>query len=170
MRLHGYTPLPLPSQRLLLVKVFELQPDIAWDKGKAVLWLLDKLVMPMAQAPEEPAPPPPPPGEGGGAVTPPPPPVGTAAAAAASSSNGGSGGAGATKEEEEGDYDDEYSGRFFTIFIGDDKTDEVRNSIAHVFPWAQRWSGKLGWAFVPLGVATAHVGTEMEWKSEGGHV
>ncbi|CAM9128774.1 unnamed protein product [Ectocarpus sp. 6 AP-2014] len=105
-------------------EVFELQPDIAWDKGKAVLWLLDKLVMPMAQAPEEPAPPPP--GEGGGAVTPPlPPPVGTAAAATVSSSNGGgSGGAGATKEEEEGDYDDEYSGRFFTIFIGDDKTDE----------------------------------------------
>ncbi|CAM9201431.1 unnamed protein product [Ectocarpus sp. 13 AM-2016] len=88
-------------------EVFELQPDIAWDKGKAVLWLLDKLVIPMAQAPEEPAPPP---GEGGGVAT-------------ASSSNGGSGGGVAT-EEEEGDYDDEDSGRFFTIFIGDDKTDE----------------------------------------------
>jgi trehalose 6-phosphate phosphatase len=24
-------------------KVFELRPDVAWDKGKAVLWLLDKL-------------------------------------------------------------------------------------------------------------------------------
>ncbi|CAM9878723.1 unnamed protein product [Scytosiphon promiscuus] len=66
-------------------EVFELQPDIEWDKGKAVLWLLDKLVLPMAKASTD-----------------------EAAAAAA-------------QDEEVGDEESE---RFFTIFIGDDKTDE----------------------------------------------
>ncbi|CAN0280900.1 unnamed protein product, partial [Discosporangium mesarthrocarpum] len=29
---------PLPCSQ-----VYELQPDIKWDKGKAVMWLLDQL-------------------------------------------------------------------------------------------------------------------------------
>ena len=95
--------------------MFELQPDIAWDKGKAVLWLLDKLVLPMALAPT-------------GAVS-----NGIAGTNGSGNRTGGgtaaagTGGAGDDEgSEEEEDDDDEYSDRFFTVFIGDDKTDEVR--------------------------------------------
>eukprot|EP00752_Nemacystus_decipiens_P005687 g5147.t1 len=80
-------------------EVFELQPDIAWDKGKAVLWLLDKLVLPMALAP-----------------------AGSTANGDPAAINGTGTGTGGGDDDE--DEDDEYSDRFFTVFIGDDKTDE----------------------------------------------
>lgn len=98
---------PPPRRR---AKVFELQPDIAWDKGKAVLWLLDKLVVPMALAPT------------GVAVN------GAAGVHGADTGTGTGGGGGGEEEEEEEEegQDDEFSDRFFTVFIGDDKTDEVR--------------------------------------------
>ncbi len=142
-------PPPPPRARASLKKVFELQPDIAWDKGKAVLWLLDKLVFPMsleaargsvsAAAITGGAGPPAaaagrgaggPSGQSGRAA------AGSvdvaAAAAAALAANGAAGpiGGGGGGEEDEDDDDDEGEGsdRFFTIFIGDDKTDEVRES------------------------------------------
>lgn len=77
-----------------------------------MLWLLDKLVMPMARAA---------------------PAVEEAAAAAANGaavaggkSEGDAISSERVMEEEDEDEEDEDSGRFFTIFIGDDKTDEVR--------------------------------------------
>ncbi|CAM9094298.1 unnamed protein product [Ascophyllum nodosum] len=100
-------------------EVFELQPDIAWDKGKAVLWLLDNLVAPMASHHPEAA---------------------DAAAAAAAVALG------VAKEVDDGSVvekepplerptegreegkevgqEDEEEDELFTIFIGDDKTDE----------------------------------------------
>lgn len=111
--------------------MFELQPDIEWDKGKAVLWLLDKLVVPMAKAPTD---------EEAAAVvsaassaviTPASAADATATMAAAAAAGGGSngtGGGGGGGQDE--DDEDESPDRFFTIFIGDDKTDEVRRAIA----------------------------------------
>lgn len=96
------------------MKVFELQPDIAWDKGKAVLWLLDKLVVPMALAPAA--------GAANGAAN------GAAGVNGTGSGSGADAGTatGGGKDNEEDEEDEEYSDRFFTVFIGDDKTDEVR--------------------------------------------
>lgn len=120
---------PLPFK-----KVFDLQPDIAWDKGKAVLWLLDKLVFPMSLEPAGG-----PGAAGGGGIE----GAGgrngragagsadvAAAAAAALAANGaaGLGGGGGGEDEEDEEDEGGGSGRFFTIFIGDDKTDEVRDS------------------------------------------
>lgn len=117
--------------------MFELQPDIAWDKGKAVIWLLDKLVVPMVSMAAEPA---------SAADT-------SSGAPANGTGDGGNGGGGGTKgvvadggsavEETDnpaGEGDDSWAddedldepsdaGKFFTIFIGDDKTDEVRESL-----------------------------------------
>lgn len=101
-----------PSLPPAPLKVFELQPDIAWDKGKAVLWLLDKLVVPMALAPAGTV------ANGGPGIN--------------GTGNGADDGTGGgddeefEEEEEEEEEDCEYSDRFFTVFIGDDKTDEVR--------------------------------------------
>lgn len=98
--------------------MFELQPDIAWDKGKAVLWLLDKLVVPMALAPAGMA------ANGSPGVN----GTGSGTGNGTGTSSSGVGvGVGVDKDGEgEDDDDDEYSDRFFTVFIGDDKTDEVR--------------------------------------------
>eukprot|EP00903_Cladosiphon_okamuranus_P009996 g9481.t2 len=89
-------------------EVFELQPDIAWDKGKAVLWLLDKLVVPMSVAPA------------GAAAN------GAGNGVGAKSSGDGVGGDDGEGKDDDGDDDDdgETSDGFFTVFIGDDKTDE----------------------------------------------
>ncbi|MBM3140017.1 MAG: trehalose-phosphatase [Chloroflexi bacterium] len=39
-----------PDLRLTAGKrVFELRPDLAWDKGRALLWLLDELALPRAE-------------------------------------------------------------------------------------------------------------------------
>ena len=143
---------PYPSCAPVCVtrpKVFELQPDIAWDKGKAVLWLLDKLVVPMVSMAAEAA----------GAEDAPSSAAAPANGAASSVSGGAAGGGGggdrgtngvpgggsavqgtatpapaparawstsgaAWADEEDLDEPGD-AGKFFTIFIGDDKTDEV---------------------------------------------
>lgn len=104
---------------LLSSQVFELQPDIAWDKGKAVLWLLDKLITAEDKAslitttntttfPAD--------AKKQG--------VGAAEASIDVSSTSASG------HSTSGHGDDGEDGEqgFFTIFIGDDKTDEVREN------------------------------------------
>lgn len=111
-------------------EVFELQPDIAWDKGKAVLWLLDKLVVPMVSTASAAAPTDADVGccggsEAGGAEE----AVGVGCVDVGEEKRAGAGKEGLTVEEEEEEEDDdvdEDDGKFFTIFIGDDKTDEVR--------------------------------------------
>ncbi|CAM9749769.1 unnamed protein product [Choristocarpus tenellus] len=76
--------------------VYELQPDIKWNKGNAVVWLLEKLVVPPVRGV----------GQGLDGIV-----VGADKSGRDGPENGGGDG---------GDDDD----GVFTIFIGDDKTDE----------------------------------------------
>lgn len=102
--------------------MFELQPDIEWDKGKAVLWLLEKLVAPMTTASTKPA------------ATP---ANGVAVSANGEQQNGSIEGSvsrepAETVEKAEANMGEsrepaanDAENSFFTIFIGDDKSDEV---------------------------------------------
>lgn len=109
--------------------MFELQPDIAWDKGKAVLWLLDKLITAGDNAPSaKPA---------GPATA-----TATITSAPCVTTDGGKQCQEATQQAavtvadvpvpvsrasvgSSGHGDEDGEPGFFTIFIGDDKTDEV---------------------------------------------
>lgn len=131
---------PHPPTNTYPPKVFELQPDIAWDKGKAVLWLLDELVVPSAL-----------PSSAAEAAT------ATTAAVSEDSRSAGvtkvnivgdageghgrsatasTGHAAGNGEDEDDDSnhggDDEGAWNFFTIFIGDDKTDEVSGHRSYI--------------------------------------
>lgn len=129
--------------------MLELQPDIAWDKGKAVLWLLDKLIIPVAEEaistpttsrtvatdtnkPKE-----------GVTETP------THIAAAPGTNGAGAGveNMSSAAVDDSGRADEE--GGFFTIFIGDDKTDEVRGSRGG------KGVGGGGWGVIFRATATA---------------